>query len=295
MKLWSRGVGNMKLDKEIKEQYQKAYAFATRDQQRDKKIGLSTGPVVLEEILDESMISDKLDMGILDVPTTMIVGSAHRTESNALYTKDLLPLSTPSSPCAEQWRKLYAVLKNEGTFQEELKCVEYLGKFYVIDGMMRASVAKFSDVPTVKSRVVRVMPVQNGSTEVAQYYDFLFDYQLTHLYQLQFTQKGYFSQLQNGLQRQNSYVWNEADRMNFLHYWPKIESAFRKSYGDCLKITAADALVVLMKKYTYSQIIHMDPWVLARVFQAAGRELYALSFPELAKKETFKTGRLYTA
>ena len=285
----------MKLDKEIKEQYQKAYAFATRDQQRDKKIGLSTGPVVLEEILDESMISDKLDMGILDVPTNMIVGSAHRTESNALYTKDLLPLSIPSSPYAEQWRKLYAVLENEGTFQEELKCVEYLGKFYVIDGMMRASVAKFSDVPTVKSRVVRVMPVQNGSTEVAQYYDFLFDYQLTHLYQLQFTQKGYFSQLQNGLQRQNSYVWNEADRMNFLHYWPKIESAFRKSYGDCLKITAADALVVLMKKYTYSQIIHMDPWVLARVFQAAGRELYALSFPELAKKETFKTGRLYTA
>ena len=285
----------MKLDKEIKEQYQKAYAFATRDQQRDKKIGLSTGPVVLEEILDESMISDKLDMGILDVPTNMIVGSAHRTESNALYTKDLLPLSIPSSPYAEQWRKLYAVLENEGTFQEELKCVEYLGKFYVIDGMMRASVAKFSDVPTVKSRVVRVMPVQNGSTEVAQYYDFLFDYQLTHLYQLQFTQKGYFSQLQNGLQRQNSYVWNEADRMNFLNYWPKIESAFRKSYGDCLKITAADALVVLMKKYTYSQIIHMDPWVLARVFQAAGRELYALSFPELAKKETFKTGRLYTA
>ena len=285
----------MKLDKEIKEQYQKAYAFATRDQQRDKKIGLSTGPVVLEEILDESMISDKLDMGILDVPTNMIVGSAHRTESNALYTKDLLPLSIPSSPYAEQWRKLYAVLENEGTFQEELKCVEYLGKFYVIDGMMRASVAKFSDVPTVKSRVVRVMPVQNGSTEVAQYYDFLFDYQLTHLYQLQFTQKGYFSQLQNGLQRQNSYVWNEADRMNFLHYWPKIESAFRKSYGDCLKITAADALVVLMKKYTYSQIIQMDPWVLARVFQAAGRELYALSFPELAKKETFKTGRLYTA
>lgn len=285
----------MKLDKEIKEQYQKAYAFATRDQQRDKKIGLSTGPVVLEEILDESMISDKLDMGILDVPTNMIVGSAHRTESNALYTKDLLPLFIPSSPYAEQWRKLYAVLENEGTFKEELKCVEYLGKFYVIDGMMRASVAKFSDVPTVKSRVVRVMPVQNGSTEVAQYYDFLFDYQLTHLYQLQFTQKGYFSQLQNGLQRQNSYVWNEADRMNFLNYWPKIESAFRKSYGDCLKITAADALVVLMKKYTYSQIIHMDPWVLARVFQAAGRELYALSFPELAKKETFKTGRLYTA
>ena len=285
----------MKLDREIKEQYQKAYAFATRDQQKEKKLGLPAGPVVLENILDESMISDKLDMGILDVPTNMIVGSACCTECNALYTKELLPLSHPNSAYAELWRKLYTDLANEEKFNKEIKCVEYLGKFYVIDGMKRASVAKFSDVPTVKSRVIRVMPIKNGSTEVAQYYDFLFDYQMTHLYQLQFTQKGYFSQLQKGLQRQSTYVWNEADRLNFLHYWPKIESAFRKSYGDCLKITAADALVVLMRRYTYSQIIHMDPWVLARVFQAAGRELYALSFPELAKKETFETNRLCTA
>ena len=285
----------MKLDREIKEQYQKAYAFATRDQQKEKKLGLPAGPVALESILDESMISDKLDMGILDVPTNMIAGSARSTESTALYTKELFPLPHPNSAFAELWRKLYADLRNEEKFIEEIKCVEYLGKFYVIDGMKRASVAKFSEVPTVKSRVIRVMPIKNGSTEVAQYYDFLFDYQMTHLYQLQFTQKGYFSQLQKGLQRQSTYVWNEGDRLNFLHYWPKIESAFRKSYGDCLKITAADALVVLMRRYTYSQIIHMDPWVLARVFQAAGRELYALSFPELAKKETFETNRLCTA
>ena len=192
----------MKLDREIKEQYQKAYAFATRDEQKEKKLGLPTGPVVLEEILDESMISDKLDMGILDVPTNMIAGSAFRTESNALYTKALLPLSSPNSSYAELWRELYAVLANDESFRDAIKCVEYLGKFYVIDGMKRASVAKFFDVPTVKSWVIRVMPIENGSVEVAQYYDFLFDYQLTHLYQLQFTQKGYLSQLQNGLQRQ---------------------------------------------------------------------------------------------
>ena len=285
----------MKLDREIKEQYQRAYAFATRDQQKDKKLGLPAGPVVLEKILDEAMISDKLDMGILDVPTNMIVGSARSMERNAMYSRDLLPLSHPNSAYAELWRKLYAELASEEKFDEEIKCVEYLGKFYVIDGMKRASVAKFFDLPTIKSWVIRVMPIKNDSAEIAQYYEFLFDYQLTHLYQLQFTQKGYFGQLQKGLQRQSTYVWNEADRISFLHYWPKIESAFRKSYGDCLKITAADALVVLMKRYSFSQIIHMESWVLARVFQAAGRELYALSFPELCKNEISNNGRLFTA
>ena len=285
----------MTLERESNEQYHKAYILATRCHQENKKLGRSANLPVLEEILDKTMISENVDMGILDIPSNMIIGSAARSEALDMYTKDFLPLCHPNSDYAYLWRNLYAVLADNDAFREEIRCVEYLGKFYVIDGLKRVSVARFFEAPTVRGHVIRLMPVKNDTTEVVQYFNFLFDYQMTHLYQLQFTQKGYFSQLQKALQKQNTYVWNEADRVNFLHYWPKIEAAFRKSYGDCLRITAADALVVLMKRYSFSQIIHMEPWVLARVFQAAGRELYALSFPELCKKENSHNGRLYTA
>ena len=42
----------MKFAREFYEQYQKAYALANRNLQRDKKLGLSSTPVVLEDILD---------------------------------------------------------------------------------------------------------------------------------------------------------------------------------------------------------------------------------------------------
>ena len=285
----------MTFSREINEQYQKAYVFAVRDTQKDKKLGLPANPSVLEEMLDESMVSDIVDIGIIDVPTSMIVGAVHKTEALAQYTQKFLPLCKPDSGYADQWRTLYAVLANKEGFSEEISCVEYLGKFYVLDGLKRVSAVKFFEMPTVRSRVIRVMPVKNDTAEVIQYYNFLRDYQMTRLYQLQFTQNGFFNQLQKALQKQNSYVWNETDRVSFLRYWTKIETAFYKYYGDSLKITAADALVVLTKRYSYAQIIHMDPWVLARVFQAVGRELYALSFPELCKKENSNKGRLYTA
>ena len=44
-----------------------------------------------------------------------------------------------------------------------------------------------------------------------------------------------------------------------------------------LLITAADALVILMRKYSFEKIISMESWILPRVFQALGKELYALS------------------
>ena len=285
----------MKFAREFYEQYQKAYALANRNLQRDKKLGLSSTPVVLEDILDKSMIANKIDLGITDIPTNLIMGIAHQTQALTLYTRAFFPTADPDSKYAEHWIGLYHEFVNQGSFGEEIKCVEYLGKFYVIDGLKRVSVARCMESCTISAHVIRIMPVKNDTTEILQYFDFLRQYQMTHLYQLQFTQKGYFNKLQEAMQKQNTCVWDETDRISFLQYWPKIETAFEKSYGDYLKITAADALVVLMKRYTYSQIIHMDPWVLARVFQAAGKELYAISFPEPCKSEAGGNGRLHTA
>lgn len=76
--------------------------------------------------------------------------------------------------------------------------------------------------------------------------------------------------------------WSDTDRSRFLAVWPKIEEAFHKSYEECLHITAADALVVLLEKYTFEQIAYMQPWVLARIFQAFWKELYTLSFPGIS-------------
>ncbi|MBR2890617.1 MAG: hypothetical protein IKC09_10130 [Oscillospiraceae bacterium] len=136
----------------------------------------------------------------------------------------------------------------------------------------------------MRSQVIRIMPIRTDTKSVQLYYDFLFQFQMTRMYQLQFTQEGFFEKLQNALGNGPSYKWTDSDRARFLAVWPMIEEAFHKSYEDCLHITAADALVVLLAKYTIDQIGQMQFWALARIFQAFRKELYTLSFAESSVK-----------
>ena len=129
---------------------------------------------------------------------------------------------------------------------------------------------------------------------VEHYYDFLGQYDLTNLYQLQFTQPGYFEKLQSALNKQASAEWTDTDRSKFLMHWPKIERAFQKSFDNCLNITSADALVVLLDKYSFTQLIGLDSWVLARIFQASWKDLCRLSHANRAEADS-DMGTLYTA
>ena len=228
-------------------------------------------------ILDDSMISRKQELGILEIPTNLIVGVAEDSERRQLYTKDFLPVSPPDSDYADQWCRLYQVLLSGADFDKPISCYEYLGKFYVCDGMKRVSAAKYHSVACLRAQVIRILPLNAASREVSLYYDFLYQYRFTKLYQLQFTQPGFYEELQAGLGLRATHRWSNSDRAYFLAHWPRIEEAFHKSYEGTLLITAADALVILMRKYSFETITSMESWILPRVFQALGKELYALS------------------
>ena len=266
----------MQLEREVYEQYQKAYAVASRSQQKNKKNSLLLCPVSLDSMLNERMISGRVDLGTMDIPTNLIVGVTEKSEQMTLFTKEFFPVSFPNSPAAEQWRQVYRRFLLEQVWPEQIVCVEYLGKFYVSDGLMQISVAKFADLPVISSHVIRILPVKADSEEVNAYLAFLRQYQLTRLYQLQFTQQGFFEEFQSALGKHPADMWTDKDRNTFLPFWQGIEHALAKSYADSISITAADALVILLRKYTYQQLLRMDPWVIARLFQASWKELYAL-------------------
>lgn len=222
----------MEFEKEIHEQYQKAYALGMKDLQDKKKQRLAVCPAALNTLLDEKMVSYRIDLGVLEIPTNLIVGVSKETEEMMLYTKEFLPVSVPNSDFADCWRRLYKNLKADHVFAEEISCYEYLGKFYVVDGLKRVSVAKYMGLSTIRSQVIRILPMHTNAQEVVQYIEFLGHYRQTKLYQLQFTQKGYFEKLQVALGRKSGYRWSDTDRADFLRHWSVIEGAFRKSYGN---------------------------------------------------------------
>lgn len=271
----------MKSVREIHEQYQIANTLAAKSLQKDKRQLLPVCPAPCSVLANDRMVSYGMDLGVLEVPVNLIVGVAEASEQPLQYTKEFLPIPAPSSKFAECWQNICEKSLRHEEISDGISCYEYLGRFYVIDGLKRVSVAKYLGNRTMKAQVVRIMPIRTDTKEVQQYFDFLLQYRLTQLYQLQFTQQGHFEQLQAALGYSPSYRWNEGDRAGFLMHWNTIEEAFGKSYGESLNLTAADALVLLLRKYPYEQIIQMEPWILARIFQASWKELYALSFPGL--------------
>lgn len=254
--------------------------MATRSVTKAKKLGLPVCPVALNSVMEDRMISYRLDLGVMDIPTNLIDGVAEPTEKVSLYSKEFLPVSDPKSKFADQWREIYRQYCSEEELSGHIRCYECLGKFYVSDGLKRVSVAKYQKVDVIRSQVIRLMPIRTESEAIQQYYDFLFHFRLTRLYQLQFTQQGFFEKFQASLGNEPTYKWTDADRSGFLAIWPKIEYAFHKSFEDDLRITAADAMVVLLEKYPFEQIAQMESWVLARIFQALWKELYTLCYPD---------------
>ena len=262
--------------------YQIANTLAAQGLKKDKKQVLPVCPASVNALVDDRMVSHREDLGELVIPVNLIVGVARTSDQVNHYTSEFLPIPAPNSRFAEHWMRIYEVFYLHEVNSNVIKCYEYLGKFYVADGLKRVSIAKTLGISTMRAQVIRILPIRTDTKEVQQYFDFLFQYRLTHLYQLQFTQPGFFEQLQSALGNGPSYRWSEGDRSRFLKQWNTIEEAFRKSYGGLLRLTTADALVVLMRKYSYEQILQMESWVLARIFQASWKELYALSFPNLA-------------
>lgn len=278
----------MKFDREVHEAYQQAHALAMRYQTKAIKYKLPNYPVALNTMMEDRMVSYRQDLGTMDIPTNLIVGVADTTDNSMLYTKEFHPISIPQSDFADHWRDIFYQYSKKHDIAGQIQCYEYLGKFYVVDGLIRVSVLKFLKTPTIRSQVIRIMPFKTDSKDIGQYFDFLCQFQLTGLYQLQFTKKGYFEKLQKALGYACGHQWTDGDRANFLTAWVEIESAYCKAYGECLHITIADALVVLLEKYTFEQIKNMQPWVLTRLFQMFWKQLYDLSFPgETAQAKQF--------
>ena len=270
----------MKFSREVHEAYQQASATARANQAKAKKWGLPMSPVELNIAKDQSRIAERMDLGILNIPTYLIAGVVEQDEHSSLLTKDFLPVCLSNSSFAEDWRETYHHFLDDCSPKDVISCYEYLGKFYVLNGVMEVSVAKFCKKDTLQAHVTRLMPVKEDTPAVCRYYDFLRQFKLTQLYQVQFTQAGFFERFQRIFGKSASQMWSDAERKSFLENWVKFQQAFEKSYGDCLSITAADAFVVLADKYRFDQLIQMDSWVLARIFQSAWRELYNLSYSD---------------
>lgn len=221
--------------------------------------------VTLEAVAGNREILRTVDLGSIRIPVNQIAGVAAKGEGSGAAG--------------------------------QLRCYEYLGKFYVCGDKGQIALLKNSGAVQATASVVRLVPAYSEEKEIRNYYEFLTYYPLLEMYQIQFTQPGFFRKFQKAMGHDAGYAWTVMDRNRFLMHWYVIEAAFYAAFDRKLNVTPADALVVLLEDYSFSQIRSMPAWLLTRVFQSVWKKLRALNDRKPVAAELLKpaTGKLQTA
>lgn len=269
----------MKFEKEVWARYSQVHSLAKKNARKAERNGMERFPKFLKNELNGMNAENTVDLGTIAIPVNRIIGTATFEEGD-LYSPDFLPLASMNSPYANDWCQLYMEYLTDKGWDSPIRCIEYLGNFYVLDGKKRVSVLNAHGAYETEAIVTRIMPENTESEDVQSYLEFLKDYEKTGLYQVRFTQPGCFAKLQAALGNDEEYVWNESDRFSFLFTLLPVETALRSAYHGYLNVTAADALLMLLEEYSYLEVRKMQPWDLTKVLANSWVKLYKIMDPD---------------
>ena len=253
--------------KEAVEQYQRALKLGQKQYKKSLLQGRYPYLQVLDEILDEAMTGGSVDLGLVEIPTERIVGTKDAGRRTA-FSEGFLPLMPLNSEFASKWIHLCEAHLSEEGIRDYIRCVEYLGRFYVQEGNKRVSVLKSYDAPTITGHVVRILPADSDDEEVQAYYAFLRFYRLAKIYQVRFRQPESYARLQAALGYEPDHVWTEKERASFLAGFYRFREAYLKGGGRDIPVPTGGALLVWLRVYSFAQLREFSPQELARSLEA---------------------------
>lgn len=275
----------MRFQTEVWERYSVISNQARRNVRRSAHNGTDTTLPMLESVLNQKNIAGEVDLGVVNIPVKQIVGIASNSDKD-LYTADFLPIPSIRSEYAQKWTQIYLEHLSDAGLSEPIRCYEYLGAFYVVDGKKRVSVLKAHGELQVKSQVTRIMPVQSDDPKIQSYFEFVRTYEKTGLYQIAFSQTGKADAFLKALGYEPDHVWNETDRFGFIFHWYPFERALKVAFDGSLNITSADALMVLLENHSYVELRDMPSWTLAELMQESWVDMYKIADPDFKIRST---------
>ena len=200
----------------------------------------------LSDVFNENLAAAKVNIGLVDIPTEQIVGTTTSGRGNA-FAGNFMPLLHDSTEFGTKWISLCAAHLDEGGISDPIVCYEYMGRFYVTEGNKRVSVLKSYDAPSISGNVTRIIPTWSDDEAVQLYYEFIPFYDLSGLYDVNFSRKGSYAKLQARLGFAPDHVWTKEERSEFLYGFRRFKAAFEKLNTEKLDITPSDALLIWLQ------------------------------------------------
>jgi len=228
------------------EEYEKAQKAAQKEVKELTQQGLRTEPEVLDEILGTGTSYITNDLGLVDIPSHMIVGTKTAGRITA-FSASFLPLLPKSSEFAFKWLNLCAAhLSSEG-IHDPIECFEYLGKFYIQEGNKRVSVLRHFGSPKIPGIVRRIMPAQSDSPRIKAYFEFIEFFNHARIYDIQFRTPGAYAKLLSFLGKDPEESWTEREQRTFRAYFQYFRESFDAVKSNFPDLLPEEALLVWLE------------------------------------------------
>lgn len=235
------------------EQYAKALKSGQKYYKTAESRGEDPYPAVLDNLLEDRPILRQEELGLVNVPADLIVGTKTAGRMAAL-AGNFMPLLGADSEFGMKWISLCDAHLSEEGIRDPIKCFEYLGKFYVQEGNKRASVLKSFGAPSVPGLVTRMVPAPADEPEIRAYYEFLDFYRLSGQYSVSFRKPGSYARLQAALGMEPDHVWTEEERRSFRAGFTHFRDALDKLKAEGADVSPAEALLTWLEVYSFADI-----------------------------------------
>lgn len=249
------------------EEYRKARQMGLKEAKFCQSKGVSPYLPVLDEILAVESTCGEVDLGLVDVPMELIVGTRSAGRSQAM-SHSFMPLMAEDSEFAAKWVTLCRAHMEEG-ISDPIKVYEYMHTFYVVEGHKRVSVLRYFGAVSIPAYVTRVLPARDGSKASNIYYEYVDFYRLSGVNYLWFSAVGRFARLQAAVGKGPEELWTEEDRRKFYSFY----HGFTTLYGDksakelAGRMTTGDAILLYLDLFEYDQVKNYSQGQLKAGFQ----------------------------
>lgn len=181
----------------------------------------------LEELLPHTSALNEVDLGTTRIDMDQIVGT-RTTARREAFSPSFYPLLEEGSEFAAKWSSLAASHVKEG-IRDSITAVEYLNRFYVVEGHKRVSVLRFFGASTIRAEVKRLLPPRSDEPEIAVYYEFLNFYKVTNINYIRFNRLGAYPAMLKLLCGEDLTPWDEDRRRGFFSDIVRFRKAFAVS------------------------------------------------------------------
>lgn len=241
------------------EAYARARKAGLREYHNNMQRGKSPFLPVLEEIEGQLNALSRASLGLLQIPLNKVVGTASKGRTNA-FAPNFMPLLDPGSEFAQKWAALYGSIEQQG-LNQPVKALEYMNRFYLVEGNKRVSVMKYLDSVYIEAEVTRVLPGRReDDPENALYYEFLPFYADTGINYLWFSKPGSYEQLCALTGKTPGEKWTSEERSDFQAAYMRFRKEYkaREALSDKKKLpaTTGDAFLIYLKACGYADAPH---------------------------------------